>query len=314
MKAFVTGGAGLVGSVIVDRLMAEGHSTTIYDNLSLGQKAFLESHLDDNRCRFLQEDLLDTETLDKAMAGHDIIFHMAANSDIMQGVRDTAHDLRQGTLATFNTLDAMRKNDIKKIVFASSSVVYGESKQMPTEEDYGPLLPISFYGASKLACEGLTSAFCHNFQMQAWVYRFGNIVGENGTHGVILDFIRKLQKDPTALKILGDGKQAKPYLHVDDCVDGMLYGLAHADDEVNYFNLAVLDALDVASIAEIVVKAMGLSGVTFSYTGGKRGWKGDVPQVRLSPEKMAKLGWKARLTSRQAVEFAVKQLVERLCT
>jgi len=243
------------------------------------------------------------------MAGHDVVIHLAANSDIFRGLEDTELDLNQGVLATFSVLEAMRRNDVKRLIFSSSSVVYGEPTVVPTPEDYGPLLPISFYGASKLACEGLVTAYGHNFGIQSWMYRFGNIVGPNATHGVILDFIHKLQADPTRLEVLGDGRQAKPYLHVSDCVDGMLFGFEHAAAPVNVFNLAVEDVVDVATIARIVIEAMGLDGVTVRYTGGERGWPGDVPRVGLSPRRMSDLGWTASMTSRQAVQRAAREIV-----
>jgi UDP-glucose 4-epimerase len=224
-------------------------------------------------------------------------------------VADPEVDLRQGVLATFNVLEAMRGHGIGRLLFASSSVVYGEAEVIPTPEDYGPLLPISFYGASKLAGEGLVTAYGHNAGIRSWVYRFGNIVGPNATHGVLLDFVRRLRADPSRLEVLGDGRQAKPYLHVTDCVDGMLFGFEHAGAPVNVFNLAVGDALDVASIAAIVIRAMGLEGTAIAYTGGDRGWPGDVPRVGLDPSRMAALGWTASMTSRQAVEQAACEIV-----
>jgi len=309
VKAFITGGAGFVGSHMAARLAREGHTVTAYDNLSLGRREFLDGLIAAGACTFIEADLLDRDAVARAMAGHDLVIHLAANSDIFEGLKDTELDLRQGTLATFNVLEAMRVHQIKQLVFSSSSVVYGEADVIPTPEDYGPLLPISFYGASKLACEGLITAYGHNFGIQSWIYRFGNIVGPNATHGVILDFIHKLQADPARLEVLGDGRQAKPYLHVTDCVAGMLYGFARATDSVNVFNLAVEDVIDVATIARIVLEAMGLPDAEIAYTGGARGWPGDVPRVGLSPARLASLGWRASMTSRQAVERAVAEIV-----
>jgi len=291
------------------RLVADGHTVTAYDNLSLGRRAFLADLIDAGTCTLIEADLLDADRLTEAMAGHDVVIHLAANSDIFRGLEDTELDLNQGVLATFSVLEAMRRNDVKRLIFSSSSVVYGEPTVVPTPEDYGPLLPISFYGASKLACEGLVTAYGHNFGIQSWMYRFGNIVGPNATHGVILDFIHKLQADPTRLEVLGDGRQAKPYLHVSDCVDGMLFGFEHAAAPVNVFNLAVEDVVDVATIARIVIEAMGLDGVTVRYTGGERGWPGDVPRVGLSPRRMSDLGWTASMTSRQAVQRVAREIV-----
>jgi UDP-glucose 4-epimerase len=309
MKVLVTGGAGFVGSHMAARLVREGHTVTCYDNLSLGRREFLEDLIDTGRCTLVEADLLDRKDVACAMTGHDLVIHLAANSDIFRGLEDTELDLNQGVLATFSVLEAMRRTGIKRLIFSSSSVVYGEPTVIPTPEDYGPLLPISFYGASKLGCEGLITAYGHNFGIQSWLYRFGNIVGPNATHGVILDFVRKLKADPARLEVLGDGRQAKPYLHVSDCVDGMLYGFAHAKEWANIFNLAVNDRVDVATIARIVIEKMGCAGAKIEYTGGERGWPGDVPRVDLSPERLARLGWRASMTSRRAVEWAAQEIV-----
>jgi UDP-glucose 4-epimerase len=309
VKVFVTGGAGFVGSHMAARLVRDGHAVTAYDNLSLGKREFLDELIAGGRCALVVGDLLDKAKVCQAMAGHDLVIHLAANSDIFRGLEDTELDLQQGVIATFNTLEAIRVNDIRRLIFSSSSVVYGEPTEIPTPEDYGPLLPISFYGASKLACEGLISSYGHNFGLQSWMYRFGNIVGTHATHGVILDFIRKLKANPRRLEVLGDGRQSKPYLHVGDCVDGMLFGFARANDPVNVFNLAVDDACDVKTIAQTVIARMGLKGVEIAYTGGSRGWPGDVPRVGLSHEKLARLGWRASMTSRQAVERATEEIV-----
>jgi len=309
VKVFITGGAGFVGSHMAERLVGDGHTVTAYDNLSLGRREFLDDLIAAGACTFIEADLLDRDAVAEAMAGHDLVIHLAANSDIFRGLQDTELDLNQGVLATFSVLEAMRRNDVKRLIFSSSSVVYGEPIVVPTPEDYGPLLPISFYGASKLACEGLITAYGHNFGIQSWMYRFGNIVGPNATHGVILDFVHKLKADPTRLEVLGDGHQAKPYLHVTDCVDGMLFGFARATEPVNVFNLAVEDVVDVASIAGIVLEKMGCPDAEIAYTGGERGWPGDVPHVGLSPERLADLGWRASMTSRQAVERAAGEIV-----
>ena len=311
MNVFVTGGAGFIGSNLVKTLLDQGHTVAVHDNLHLGRKEFLTPFFGKNEFKFFEEDLLDIESLTKCMNGYDLVFHMAANSDIEYGTRNTDTDLRMGTLATYNVLESMRRNRVFKIVFASTSAVYGEADRFPTPEDYGPLFPISLYGASKLACEGLITAFCHNFNIQSWIFRFGNVVGHNGTHGALVDFIQKLRNNPKELTILGDGSQAKPYLHVFECVQGMLFGLEHANEEVNAFNLACEGATSVTWIAEKIIEKMGLQDVEQKYTGGKRGWTGDVPQVRLDPEKMNHLGWRPRLSSNEAVEKAIGELLEQ---
>ena len=311
MKSFVTGGVGFIGSHLVDWLMQEG-SVTVFDNLSSGRRAFMEHHRNNNNFEFVQADLLSLREVKKAMEGDDIVFHLAANPDARLGIKNTDLDLKQETIATYNVLEAMRVNKIKKIVFSSSGTIYGETPVIPVSEDYGPVLPISLYGAGKVASEGLISAFCHTFDMQAWIFRFANIVGERGTHGVIFDFINKLKKNPRELEILGDGTQEKPYLYVKDCVDGIIFGLENSNERVNVFTLGCDSSTDVTTIANMVVEEMGLKNVKFKYTGGDRGWPGDVPQVRFNCGKINKLGWKARHTSDEAVRLAVQALVKEL--
>ena len=314
MRVFVTGGAGFVGSNLCERLLADGHQVTAHDNLMAGSLELLRECTPNPAFKFIKGDLLDLDPLEKSLRGHDAVFHLAANSDIEKGRQLPDTDFRLGTVATFNVLEAMRREGVKKLVFSSSSVIYGEPDIIPTPEDYGPLLPISLYGASKLACEGLITAFCHNYGFQAWIFRFANICGRHGTHGAIIDFIRKLKVNSSRLEILGDGKQAKPYLHVGECVDGMIYGWKNSADPVNYFNLGCEGATPVTEIADFVVAALGLRGVQYVFTGGARGWPGDVPQVRLACEKMARIGWRAKLTSTEAVRLAAREIVEeQLC-
>jgi len=309
-KIFVTGGAGFIGSNLCGFLLQRGYGVTAYDNLLLGRREFLKNYRGNPRFVFVKADLLNRRRLFREIEGHDCVFHMAANSDIGRGAERTDLDLNLGTVATYNVLEGMRLKGIRDIVFASTSAVYGDRPRiMPTPEDYGPLFPISLYGASKLACEALISAFCHNYGMRAWIYRFANIVGRNGTHGAAFDFVTRLIKDPSRLKILGDGRQAKPYLHVFDCIDGIWFGYTHARKELNHFNLAVEGATSVRKIAERVIQEMGLPRVRIDYTGGERGWPGDVPQVRLDGKKLARLGWKASRSSDEAVALGVKELV-----
>jgi UDP-glucose 4-epimerase len=246
------------------------------------------------------------------MKNHDAVFHLAANPDARLGIEHTDLDLKQETIATYNVLEAMRRQAVKKIVFSSSGTIYGETPVIPLTEDYGPVLPISLYGAGKVASEGLISAFCYTFGMQGWIYRFANVIGDRGTHGVIFDFIHKLRKNPHELEVLGDGTQEKPYIHVQECIDGILFGLDHSHDKVNVFNLGCDSSTDVTTIAHMVIDAMGLSDVKIRYTGGDRGWPGDVPQVRFNCNKINSLGWKARHTSDEAVRMTVEALVREL--
>jgi UDP-glucose 4-epimerase len=309
MKAFVTGGAGFIGSHLVDSLMKNGHSVTVYDNLSSGDTLFLQPHLHKKDFTFIKADLLDFKRVIKEIKGHDIIFHLAANPHVRLGEKQTDLDLNQGVFATYNVLESMRQNNIKKIVFSSSSVVYGETQEPSLPETYGPTLPISLYGAGKLGAEGLISAFCGTFDFQTWIYRFANVVGARGTHGVIVDFIEKLKKNPYELEILGDGKQCKPYLYVSDCIDGILFGFAHTNEKINLFNLSCDSTTTVVRIAEMVTEEMGLKKVSFKFTGGIRGWKGDVPRFQLDAHKINKLGWKATLTSDEAVRKAIRDVL-----
>ncbi len=308
MRYFVTGGAGFVGSHLVDKLMEKGE-VTVYDDLSSGRREFIQQHLSRDDFKFIKADLLEFSALRKAMKGHDVVFHMAANPEARAGIEDTDIDLRQGTLATYNVLEAMRINGLKRLVFASSSTVCGETPPLPITEDYGPLLPISLYGASKLACEGLITAFCHLFGMQAWLFRLANVVGKRVTHGVIFDFIAKLRQNPKELEVLGDGTQEKPYLFVEDCVDGILFGFEHSNGQINIFNLGCSSSTSVDTLAKVLIEEMGLQNVELHYTGGNRGWPGDVPQVRFDVERMERLGWRAKYSSDEAVRKAIRQIL-----
>ena len=310
MRYFVTGGAGFIGSNLVDRLVERG-AVTVYDNLSSGKKEFIQHHEGKDGFRFIKADLLELDTLRKAMKGHDVVFHLAANTDIRAGTAKIDLDLKSGTIGTYNVLVAMKENGIKKIVFASSATVYGEGAVKSTSENHGPLFPISLYGASKLACEGLITAFCHLFNMQAWMYRFANVVGKRETRGVIYDFIQKLRRNSAELEILGDGTQERPFFMVEDCVDGILFGFEHATESVNVFNLGCNSSTDVTSIAKMVVEEMGLTDVEFKYTGGNRGWPGDAPQVHFNIGKIAKLGWKPKYTSDEAVRWAIRDILDK---
>jgi UDP-glucose 4-epimerase len=308
-NVLVTGGAGFIGSHLIDRIIGN-HNVTVYDNLSSGKKEFISAHFDKKNFSFIEADLLDLGNLKNAMKNQDAVFHFAANADIVLGSEKTDTDLKQGTIATYNVLESMRLNDVKNIVFPSSCTVYGETKVTPIPENYGPMIPISLYGASKIASEGLITAYCSMFDMNAWFFRFANIVGSRSTHGVILDFINKLKNNPDELEILGDGKQTKSYLYIDDCLDAMLFAVEKTNDKVNIFNLGCEDWINVDRIAEIVVEEMNLKNVKFRYTGGTRGWKGDIPRIMLSVEKIEKLGWKPKYNSENAVRMTIKSLVK----
>ncbi|MBN2602749.1 MAG: NAD-dependent epimerase/dehydratase family protein [Candidatus Thermoplasmatota archaeon] len=309
MRAFVTGGAGFIGSHLVDRLISKGHGVTVFDNLSSGKKDFIKHHMINKNFNFVKADLIDYETVLKELKGHDTVFHIAANPDVRLGAQKP-EIAKKDIIATYNLLDSMGKLNLKEIVFSSSSTIYGETPPIPLPENYGPLLPISVYGAAKLAAEGLVSSFCHSFGMKGWIFRFANVVGERGTHGVIVDFIKKLRKNPKELEILGDGKQKKPYLYITDTIDGIFYGYENTNEQTNLLNLGCTTSTEVTRIAEIVVEEMGLKDVKFKYTGGKRGWIGDVPQFQFDIKKMSKLGWNTSYSSDEAVRKAVLDLLD----
>ena len=308
MGYFVTGGAGFIGSFVVDRLALK-NGVTVYDNLSSGKKDFILHHIGDKGFRFVKADLLDVGRLVKEMKGHESVWHMAANPDIRKGTESTMVDLEQNTIATFNVLECARRCDVDSVVFSSTSTVYGRAKTVPTPEDHGPLMPISLYGASKLACEALVSAYAELYGIRGYIYRFANIIGPRSTHGILFDLVQKLNVDPKRLEVLGDGKQRKSYLLVDECVDGMVYGFEHSKDRLNYFNLGAEDQIEVKRIVQILLEETKLKGVKVVYTGGESGWKGDVPRFLLSTKKMAKLGWKAERSSEEAVREAAGMVV-----
>lgn len=310
MRSFIVGGAGFIGSHLTDQLVLRG-PVTIYDNLSVGSRAFVQAHLDSGRATLIEADALELDKLSEAMAGHDLVVHLGANPEARWGLERTRLDLEQGTITTYNVLEAMRRTGTKKLIFSSSGTVYGDTAKVCAEGDLGEL-PISLYGASKFAGEALISAFVECFGLQAWIYRFGNVVGPRGTHGAALDFLRKLRDHRTFLEVLGDGKQAKPYLFVTDCAAGMLFGFDHADGRLNIHNLAPPDLTSVARIAELCVAASPYKSAEIRYTGGDRGWPGDVPRSQMNPGKLAALGFRVRNTSDEAVRLAVEALAREV--
>jgi len=312
VKILVTGAAGFIASNLIPRLLGRGDRVAGADNFFLGKRAYVAKH---DNFAFHELDLLDLDGVVGLMESFrpDRIWHLAANSDISYGTKYTDFDLKGGTLVTYNILEAMRRTGVKEIVFSSSGAVYGEPAVMPTPEDYGPILPISLYAASKVACETLITAFAHNYDIRSWIFRFGNIVGPNPTHGVIHDFVLRLRDDPSKLVVLGDGTQAKPYVYVEDCLDGMEFGVAHAKELVNVYNLAVDDQTSVREIAEWTIETMGIprDSIDVQYGEGPRGWRGDVPQVKLDTRRMSALGWRPRLSSREAVRQTIRDTVRQ---
>ena len=308
----VTGGAGFIGSHLVDALVEQGKKVRVIDNFSSGREEFLAHHEGGGAVEVCRGDLLDRESVIAAMEGIETVHHLAANPDIRLGTEVTDTDLKQGTMATYNVLEAMRVSGVGRISFASSSAVYGEAGVMPTPEDYGPIMPISLYGASKLASEALITAWAGTFGAQGFIHRFANIVGPRGTHGVIFDFIHKLKRDPSRLEVLGDGNQEKSYMSAHDCVQSMIHVISLGDEGTVLNNLGTGDTCSVSRIAEIVIEESGLEGVSIDYTGGKRGWAGDVPKTYLDVTKLLGSGFEPTAMSEQAVRDTARVLISEI--
>jgi UDP-glucose 4-epimerase len=300
MRAFITGAAGFVGSSMADRLLGEGHTVVGYDNMSTGQVRFLELATGRPNFTFVEGDILSTEALTAAMKGCDFVFHFAANADVRFGTNHPGRDLEQNTIGTYRVLDAMRANGITKIAFSSTGSVYGESTVFPTPEDAPFPTQTSLYGAAKTAGEGLISAFCEGFGFQAWIFRFVSILGERYSHGHVFDFYKSLREDPTKLHILGDGKQRKSYLYVQDCLDAIQVAIAKATAKVNIFNLGTEEYVEVNTSVGYICEALALAPER-SYSGGERGWIGDNPFILLDTARIRGLGWRPKLTIREGI-------------
>jgi UDP-glucose 4-epimerase len=319
-RSFVAGGAGFIGSHLTRELLRRtGSEVVVFDNFASGNVSHLEGLLDDPRLLVLHADLREGERVVEAMRGADEVYLFAANPDIAAAVEDPGIDFWQGTLLTHNVIEAARINGVGRIVYASGSGVYGDRGIEEVDEEFGPLIPVSTYGASKLACEAMLAAYAHMFGIHSAVFRFANVVGARQTHGVTYDFVRLLLADPTTLRILGDGRQSKSYIHVSDVVAAMLTVADRGWEGFEVFNAGTGDYVSVTEIADLVVQRMGLAGVRYRYTGGARGWKGDVPVVRFRSDKLAALGWRCRHGSREALldsvdaniaEATLRQLAE----
>jgi UDP-glucose 4-epimerase len=316
VRMLITGGAGFIGSHVVDSLMEKGGKVVVLDNFSAGSIDNVADWAGHPEFTVIEGDCLTRKDVRKAMKDCGVVFHLAANPEVRVGALDTEIDFEQNIIATRNILEEMRESKTaKRIVFTSTSTVYGDAEILPTPEQYGPLEPISLYGASKLACEALISAYCHAFGMRGVIYRFANIVGSRSRHGVIWDFIHKLLENPLELEILGDGTQTKSYLRVDECVDALFFGLEHASERVDIYNIGSEDQISVKKIARIVTEEMRLQDVRFRYTGGVRGgrgWIGDVKTMFLDISKMKRLGWKPRYNSAESVGTATNQILREL--
>ena len=307
MKAFVSGGAGFIGSNLVDRLLDLGHEVTVYDNLSTGLLQFLEYARDFDCFRLVKGDLLDEDSLSEAITGHEFVFHLAANADVRFGTEHPRRDLEQNTIVTYNILEAMRNHGIRKIAFASTGSVYGEATVIPTPEGAPFPIQTSLYAASKLAGEGMIAAYCEGFGFQSWIFRFVSILGERYTHGHVFDFYRKLKQNPSRLKVLGNGKQRKSYLYIQDCIDAILLALEKSNESVNVLNLGVDGYCEVNDSIGWICEELGVSP-KLEYTGGDRGWIGDNPFIFLDTSKIRDLGWKPKLSIKDGVLKTIQYL------
>jgi UDP-glucose 4-epimerase len=313
-RFFIVGGAGFIGSHFVDRLLSEPQVTavTIYDNFSSGREWHYASHLADERFRVERGDVKDFARLQSAMQHHEAVIHLASNPDIARAATEPDIDFREGTLLTNHVVEAMRVTGARTILYASGSGIYGDLGETEAQEDHGPLIPVSTYGASKLAGEALISSYAYMFEISGRAFRFGNVVGPHQTHGVGFDFIRQLMRTPHHLRILGDGTQSKSYIHVNDVVNAVLTAMEKTDAGFRAYNVATGDYITVREIAELAAEVMGLrpGSVTFEYTGGNRGWKGDVPIVRLNTDRIRGLGWSCRLATREALRASMQSMLE----
>jgi UDP-glucose 4-epimerase len=310
-RVFVVGGAGFIGSHFCDRLLGRPgvESVTIYDNFSSGREWHIDQHKSDDRFTVVRGEVADLRSLTEAMRGSDTVIHLASNPDIAKAMTDPSVDFDEGTLLTHNVVEAMRLSGARLVLYASGSGVYGDLGEFEAGEDHGPLIPVSTYGASKLAGEALISSYSYMFDLSGCAFRFGNVVGPRQTHGVGFDFVRRLVKDPTRLPILGDGSQSKSYIHVSDVIDAVLLAAEEAPRPFSVYNVATGDYITVTEIAELACEVTGASSAELQYTGGDRGWKGDVPIVRVNTDRIRALGWTNTMNTRQALRTSMASLL-----
>ncbi len=309
----IVGGAGFIGSHFADALLAHPgfRRLTVLDNLSSGRAWHLEAHRADPRLHFVHQDAASLDALTHAFAGHEAVLHLASNPDIARAATEPRIDFHQGTALTYNVVEAARLASVPLLLYASGSGVYGEQGARELHEDFGPLLPVSTYGASKLAGEALLSSYAAMFAIRACAFRFGNVVGPRQTHGVGFDFLRRLRTDPHQLTILGDGTQTKSYIHVSDVIRAVLTAAEHSTAPYSVYNVATLDTISVSEIAALAAECCG-AAPRLHYTGGDRGWKGDVPLVRLNTDRIRALGWASTMTSREALRSSMLAMLPML--
>lgn len=316
-KFIITGGGGFIGSHLAIRLLRDGHEIKVIDKIPLDKAIRLKNITDNKKLSYHQIEISEDVDLKPFFNGFDVVFHFAASADITLGFQQTDLDIKQGTMLTYKVLETMRLTGVKDIVFSSTGTVYGYPTKIPTPEDVGSFLPISPYGASKLASEGLISAFCHCFGLNGWIFRFGNIIGKDSQRGVIWDLIHKLERNASELEVLGDGEQLKDYVYIDDCLDAMLYGYSKSKEKVNVFNIGSDSNLAVKEIVKIILEETKLKNVNVRYTGGPTGWKGggwpgDVNLVLYDISRLKKIGWKPKFSSSEAVRQAVRETLENI--
>lgn len=311
-RVAITGGAGFIGSHLVDACVASGFQVSVIDNLSIGCVEHLEPHLESGAVQFIRADILDPYLLKIALTGADLVFHLAANPDARWGLEHPSIDLELDVITTFQVLEAMRQLGLRRLVLASSGTVYGDVGTLEVDEEFGPVRPVSLYGAGKAAAEAFVSAYAGSFGIEGIICRFGNVIGERATHGALFDFVAKLKCDPSRLDVLGDGRQAKPYIEVKDLVQGLLFVALHAAGPYDAYNLAPAGATSVEFLARALLAELGLKRTRLIFGETASGWPGDIPQSRMNAAKLARLGWSPRYTSDEAVVTGVRDLVRDL--
>ena len=308
MRFVITGGSGFVGSHLVKRLLKENHQVTVFD-LKQKNKAFRLTSIIE-KISYQTIDFEDKELLKQKLRNFDCVIHFSSRANTAVGGRKDL-DLKQGIITTYNILEAMQVNGIKKIIFSSAPAIYGKPVKIPTPENTGMLFPVSLYGAAKLASEGMISAFCHLFDIKTWIFRFGNVVGPDMTRGVINDVIKKIKHNPNELEILGNGTQKKDFIFVNDCIEGILFAFRNSNEKINIFNLSSGTTMAINEVVKVILQQMDLKKINIAYNGGNIGWAGDVPIVHYNINKIKKLGWSPKYNSKMAINLAVKGMLER---
>ena len=314
-SALITGGAGFIGSHLAEKLVNEGIETKVLDNFATGRKENFSECIDNQNFSFFNLDLGKLGKQEDYLENVEIVFHMAADPEVRTGYDKPEDSFNQNIVNTFNLLQRIKNSKVKKIVFASSSSVYGDAKVLPTKEEYGPLCPISHYGASKLACEAMISSFCHNYNIRGIILRPANVIGSRGRHGLIWDLVHKLKNDKSRLEVLGDGKQTKSFIHISDAVKGILQSIKKHKDDVEIFNIGSEDSIEIINIAKAVCKNMKLPDIEIFTTGGienGRGWKGDIKSAHLDISKLKNLGWHPKLSSLEAAELTSQEIIDEV--